>query len=152
MRKSRNPFETMEEFFDRMSDQFEDAADAWDRGETFDRWGSGRESMAIDVRERPEEFVVTVDVPGFETDDIELEILGDDVLSIEAEREEEMEAEDEEFVHRERSRRSLDRRFTLPAPVLPEDVTATVEKGVLTVTLPKAEPRPEGTRIEVSGQ
>lgn len=151
MTNPTNPFETLERFFDDMSDQFDEAADSWRRGEPIERWESvmGARSLAIDVRDREETFVVDVDVPGFEDDEIEIELRDDEILHVEAERDREYEVEDQEFVRKERTHRAVSRTVTLPGKVVAEDVTATVEDGVLKITLPKAAPEREGTRIEL---
>lgn len=143
MAYDRNPFFDVEEFFERMGRQFEEAAGRWDWREEL---GAG--SIAVDAVDEGDEFVVTADLPGFETDDIEAWVT-DHTLRIEAERAEERETGDEQYIHRERSRRSMSRSVTLPEPVETEGVTASYRNGVLTVHVPKAEPASEGHAIDI---
>lgn len=131
----KNPFDDIEELFDRLSQQFENQP-AFDQ-DVFGMAGSKR--ISIDLADRGGEFVATADVPGFEKDEIDVRVTGD-TLSIEAEREEEREAEDETYIRNERRSQSMRRSIRLPEPVEEEDVSATYQNGVLTITLPKHEP------------
>lgn len=155
-----NPFDEMERTFERLSRQFEDAARSWedewlgpDRGGLADRtgdWGA----MGIDVADRDDEFVVTADVPGFETEDIDLELRGD-ALYIHAEESGESEETDETeesegtYLRSERHHRRLSDSVRLPEPVDEDAVTATCRNGVLTVRLPKAEPSKSARKIDI---
>ncbi len=139
MTRRRNPFDEIERMFDRMSDQFEDVGGV----EEIDAG-----TISVDVAENDDEVTVTADLPGYDRDDIELAVR-DGRLTIRAEREEETEEEDETYHRRERTHREVTRTLRLPADVEEEDAGATYQNGVLTVTLPKAESGPEGTRIDV---
>lgn len=147
MRSRSNPFEQMERFFDRMSRQFEEATEGWDM-EPFEGLTVGAGPMAADVVEQDEEYVVTVDLPGFEREDVDLSVT-DDTLHVTARREEAEDEEDETYIRKERRHRTVDRRLSLPAPIDRESVSATMKNGVLTVTLPKAETS-EAHQIEIS--
>jgi HSP20 family protein len=120
-----NPFEEIEKFFERMSRQ-------------FDEGGVSRlRDVSIDLRDTEDELVVTADLPGYEKDDIDLSIAGRK-LTIEADRSEEMEEEeDARYIRRERSRRHVSRTIRLPVEVVDEEAMAAYNNGVLTVTLPK---------------
>lgn len=133
-----NPFEELERFFERMSRQFDDASRRWEREGPFSRWTSEMESLAIDLVEHDDEFVVTVDLPGFERDDVELRVT-DHTLRIEAEHEEATEEEEEQYLRRERRHESTKRSIRLPGEVDKDSVQARMKNGVLTITLPKLE-------------
>ena len=128
-----DPFDEIERLFDRMSREFgvEDLA----------------RSVPVDVEDRDATFVVTADLPGFGTDDVDL-TLSNRTLRIAAEREEESEAGDADYLRRERHRTSVSRSVRLPEAVEEDGITATYKHGVLTVTLPKREGE-GGQRIEV---
>ena len=126
----RNPFEELESLLERMGRQFEDAAGEWPSG-----WGSAG-SVAVDVVERDDEVVVTADLPGFERETIDIRLAGD-TLRIEAHSGTESEAQEGDYVRRERGERSARRTVSLPGPVDEEGVSATYRNGVLTVTLPR---------------
>lgn len=138
MSQRSNPFEEIERFFNRMSRQFDEASSRWESERPFGQWSSAFESMSIDLVDHDDEFVVTVDLPGFERDDVDLRVT-DSTLAIEAEREEEIEEGEEHYLRRERRRESAERKIQLPEEVDAEAVTAEMQNGVLTITLPKLE-------------
>ena len=133
-----NPFEELEQLFERMSRQFDEASQSWESESPLAKWMPEAESMAIDLVERDEEFVATVDLPGFERDDISINVT-DHTLRIEAEHSEEMEEESGDVLRQERRHATTKRSIRLPEEVQAEDVTARLSNGVLTVTLPKRE-------------
>jgi HSP20 family protein len=143
----RNPFRELERMFEQMSRQFEEASGQWE-DRPFDFGFTSGESMSVDVADRGETFEVTADLPGFSKDDISVSVR-ETRLTIAAESETEAEESDEDYLRRERSRRSMSRSVTLPDPVDESAVAATYRNGVLTVTLPKREATDTGTHIEV---
>ncbi|QSG06686.1 Hsp20/alpha crystallin family protein [Halapricum desulfuricans] len=132
-----NPFEELERLFERMSRQLEESSRKWEPEGALSRW-AGFEEMAIDLVERGDEFAVTVDLPGFERDDVEIEVT-DHTLHIDAEREEATEEEAAQYLRRERRHESMHRSIQLPDEVDKTSVKARMKNGVLTVTLPKLE-------------
>jgi HSP20 family protein len=90
---------------------------------------------AADVYEAPGEFVVEVEVPGFDERNLEISI-SDHTLAISGEREETSEAESA-LLLRERLESHFERRFTLPPEADVAHVKAEYAKGVLTVHVPK---------------
>jgi HSP20 family protein len=147
MSSRSNPFEELERLFDRMSRQFDDASRRWGSDEPavwwesedpFDQWESEFESMAIDLAEHDDEFVASVDLPGFERDEVEVRVT-DHTLRIEAEHEESTEESEENYLRRERRHESVSRSIRLPDEVDTDAVSASMNNGVLTVTLPKLE-------------
>lgn len=134
---ARNPFEEIERMLDRMSSQFE-GFDA----EPF------VEPVPVDLEDTGDGFVLTADLPGYDADDIDVELAGETV-TISATREEETDAERERFVRRERRRQSVDRSVRLPAAVEEDGTEADFNNGVLTVRLPKRDVD-TGTSIPVN--
>lgn len=107
-------------------------------------------TILVDVEDTGEAFVVTADLPGFDREDIELN-LRDDTLELSASHETAEETETATYVRRERRRSDVSRSVYLPDPVVAEETSAVHENGVLTVTLPKATPdEDEGTDIPVN--
>lgn len=122
----------------RMSRQFEESMGGSELGQL-----TGGDGTSIDVADHGDEFVVTADLPGYETEDIDLSLRGDE-LRIDAEREQESETSDEDgeggtarYIRKERRHQSVSRAVTLPEQVDEENVSAQYRNGVLTVTLPK---------------
>jgi HSP20 family protein len=135
-----NPFDEFERMLERMNRQLGEF-----EGGVNVRTGS---SASVDVADQGEEFRVTVDLPGYETDDVDL-TLTNDTLRIEAQREEATEEDDEQYIRKERRRQSISRSVSLPEPVDEEAVSATYNNGVLTVTLPKQYGDGDGRQIEI---
>ncbi|MGA9402410.1 Hsp20/alpha crystallin family protein, partial [Haladaptatus sp.] len=69
----KNPFDELEELFERMGRQFESMGDQFGGGGMG--WQPG--GMSLDMADRGDEFVVTADLPGFEKDDIDISLRGD---------------------------------------------------------------------------
>ena len=140
-----NPFEEIERMFERMGKQLEGF-------QPPSELTTG--SVLVDVEDQGDSFVVTADLPGFDREEIELN-LRDETLELSASHETEEETEEETetttYVRRERRRSDVRRSVYLPDPVVAEETSATYENGVLTVRLPKAAPEEdEGTDIPVN--
>src|SRR6056297_1810901 len=71
MKEQSNVVEELERLFERMSRQFDDASYRWESQGPLMAWPSGTDEMSIDLVDRDDELVVTVDLPGFERDDID---------------------------------------------------------------------------------
>jgi HSP20 family protein len=96
-------------------------------------------SLALDVKETPEKFVITASVPGVPLSDIDISVLGD-TLRIRGQRKEETEeSEAGRWLLRERRFGAFERTVSLPSQVNAEAAAADYRNGVLTVTLPKAD-------------
>ena len=138
MSSRSNPFEELERLFERMSRQFEESSRMWEPDEDFAQWTAAGEEMAVDLVDHDDEFVVTVDLPGFERDEVEIRVT-DHTLHIEAEHEEATEEEKEQYLRHERRHQSRRRSILLPDEVDKQNVNARMKNGVLTITLPKLE-------------
>ncbi|MFD1564155.1 Hsp20/alpha crystallin family protein [Haloarchaeobius amylolyticus] len=147
------PFDGIEELLDRLNRQIETATKSWetqlDNRSRLDLSTSGSE-MQLDLADEDDEFVVTVDVPGYESDDLELRLTGETLaISGTRERTEEVGGEDETYLRRERKAQSFSRQIRLPEPVDKDAVQASVNNGILTVRLPKREPSEEAHSIDI---
>lgn len=105
-------------------------------------------ATSLECTDEGDAFVVTVDVPGYETDDLEIRLSGS-TLSIRGERERERSDTAAQYVRREREVQSFSRQLTLPEPVAEDDVDATVNNGMLTVRLPKRDPSDDAASIDI---
>jgi HSP20 family protein len=92
----------------------------------------------MDLIETEDDYRLHLDMPGMSTDDIKISYQ-DNELVISGERDSTHTDEGEEFVRVERSFGQFRRAFTLPRTVDAENIHATYDNGVLTVTVPKAE-------------
>jgi len=146
MRRGSDPFDGIERFFQRMADQFDRASQSIEDGPIdLEALGAG---VNIDLRDEPERFVVTADVPGCESDDVDVTLDGR-TLHIECGFETSAETTDAGYLRRERRHETTSRTITLPGDVDDEGVEAGCSNGVLTVELPKAHPSADGVNIDV---
>ena len=97
-------------------------------------------SMKTDIKEKDGIYLLDIDLPGFEKENIKAE-LNDGYLTISAARNTSEDKSDEEsgYVYRERSCGSCSRSFYVGENVKPEDVHAKFEDGILRLSLPKQE-------------
>jgi HSP20 family protein len=105
---------------------------------------------AADVYETSEEYVVELEVPGYDEKELGIEI-SDHTLTIGGTHFETEETTGKSYRLRERLDRTFERRFLLPVEVDTEQLAADFTKGVLKVHAPKlavAEPR----TVEISGE
>jgi HSP20 family protein len=91
---------------------------------------------AADVYETDDEFVVELEVPGYEEKELSIEV-SDHTLAVKGLREKIKEEMTKEFRLHERIEREFERRFVLPRQADTEHVKAVFSKGVLAVHAPK---------------
>ncbi|MBA0690820.1 hypothetical protein Goshw_023340 [Gossypium schwendimanii] len=106
----------------------------------------------IDWKETPEAHVFKADVPGLKKEEVKVEVEDDRVLQISGERNIEKEDKNDTWHRVERSSGKFMRRFRLPENAKMDQIKASMENGVLTVTVPKLEvKKPDVKAIDISG-
>jgi HSP20 family protein len=113
-------------------------------GATMRRW-----MPSMDLVESGDHFVLRADLPGMSEDDIKIEF-EDGTLTVSGERRAEHEANEEGYYRVERAFGSFSRSVTLPKGVDADAVSASFDRGVLEVRIPKPEER-KPRRIEIAG-
>lgn len=98
--------------------------------------GTGSFTPAMDLVEEKDRFIATVDLPGVDPKNVQIDLQGD-MLSIRGERKEKNEQREGAFLRREHTHGSFVRTVQLPMRVDASAVKATYEHGVLRVELPK---------------
>jgi HSP20 family protein len=93
---------------------------------------------ALDVYEQKDNYLVQVELPGVNKDDVKLS-LEQGTLTITGERKGDVKEETAEAYHVERFQGRFQRTVNLPESIASDKVTAQYKDGVLTVTLPKRE-------------
>ena len=138
-------------FGENLFDDFFDDFDALDKrffGKQNPLYGKhAKNLMKTDVKEKKNEYVVSVDLPGFKKDEISLD-LRDGYLTVSASKglDKEEKNEDERYIRQERYSGACSRSFYV-GEVKPADVKCKYEFGVLKITVPKTEAvlaQPEG--------
>jgi len=98
----------------------------------------GWSAPAVDMYQTDDEVVVKAALPGFKTDEVQINVTGD-VLTIRGEMKHEDEKMDKAWHIREQRWSSFERSVALPTAVVPDRAEASFENGILTITFPKAE-------------
>jgi HSP20 family protein len=99
-------------------------------------WGSEHQSSCgLDVQEKDDAIVVHADAPGFDADDFDIEIRGDNLVVTASQSEEK--THDEEGYHWQK--REFYRSMPLPTHVDAEKIDAQYRNGVLSLKIPKTE-------------
>jgi HSP20 family protein len=112
--------------------------------------GAPTATLALDVAEGENDFVVTASLPGIKPDNVQTTVLGDTV-TIRAESKANGEQKGQNWLLRERRYGSFQRSVTLGTPINADKASAQFEHGVLTLTLPKSEQaRPKQIKLSVN--
>jgi HSP20 family protein len=109
------------------------------------RWPTEMTRLEEAIEDKENELVVRVEAPGFEPEDFEVELQGQQLIVRAAHK---TEKEEKEKKERAVSAQEMYRMFALPLAVVPEKVEAKYRQGILTITLPKTE-EAKGHRIPV---
>lgn len=94
------------------------------------------QGLKMDLIERPEEYVVHMEVPGIPKDKINIDVY-QNVLTVSAEREKSFKDEGENYFRMERSYGQLSRSMRLPKNVDSDNIAAQFDNGELKITVPK---------------
>ncbi len=94
-------------------------------------------NVAFDVKETKDAYLFKADLPGIKDRDLEVTMTGNR-LNVSGKREEEKEEKSDRYYTYERSYGSFSRSFTLPDGADIEKLRASLDQGVLTITVPKA--------------
>ena len=129
-----NPVREMLSLRDAVDRLFEDTYDF----PSF-RWPEAKMwTVALDVLEEKDNFLVKASLPGVEPNDIDVTV-NDNILTIKGEVHAEQMVEEEQYHIRERRFGSFMRSVTLPTQVDADKIEAVYDKGVLELRIPKSE-------------
>lgn len=129
----RTPNRTVRDLQREVDSIFDQFFGRGDNADTSAVW-----APSTDLTETDDAFELRMDVPGMSTEDIKIN-LQNNTLTVSGERAREQTRDDEDRVRVERVFGSFHRTFTLPDAVDPEDIEATYDDGVLTISVPKTE-------------
>ncbi len=142
------PFREFATLQDRINRVFRDSYSA---GQD-DSLSTSSFAPAVDVYEDEHKVSLKIEVPGIDEKDIDVRI-ENNTLTVHGERKIEKEEKEENYRRVERQYGSFTRTFTLPQTVDTENVSATYDKGVLKIALPKkAEAKPKQIKVSVGSE
>ena len=108
---------------------------------------------AVNVKESEKAYTMELAAPGIKKEYCRVSINDEGNLTIAIENKAEHKHEDKHhhYLRREFSYSNYEQNYTLPDDVVRDQISAKVEDGILTVTMPKMEPKQKVTKaIEVS--
>lgn len=100
--------------------------------------------MKTDVKENEKGYELDIDLPGYQKEDVKAE-LKDGYLTISATTKNEKDEKDKDhkYIRRERYYGSCSRSFYVGDAVTQEEIKARFDNGILKVSIPKKESKPE---------
>lgn len=97
--------------------------------------------MKTDVKEKDGNYILEIDIPGYNKEDIKIE-LENGYLTVSASKEEKVDEEDKKshYIHKERYFGKCSRTYYAGENIKEEDIKANFKNGILTLTFPKENP------------
>lgn len=128
--RQTNPFAALQQEIDRLFDGF---------STSFSGPVAKGLAPTMDIAETDKEIEITVELPGLQEQDVQLNI-ADNFLTIRGEKKSEREETKKDYHLVERSYGSFVRTVELPAGVNADHIKAEMAKGVLKISVPKPAP------------
>jgi HSP20 family protein len=126
------PLRDLERLTREVEEHFPNIFGRWPFEETRSRFLPVMESYVQDGN-----LIVRTDLPGIDPKEIEISVLGN-ILTIKGERKRKEEVKSEDYVRREVSYGSFERRMTLPEGAATDKIKAHFEDGVVEIAMPMA--------------
>ena len=136
--------------FERHDDNMFDMFDNFQK-KFFNDSNAKLPAFRTDIRDQGDKFLLEAELPGFQKEEISLE-LKEGILTISAEHRETSEEKDSkgQYIRRERRYGSFSRSFDVSG-IDESGITAAYKNGILELTLPKVKPAvPEAKRIAIN--
>jgi HSP20 family protein len=121
---------------DEIDQLFEDFSFARPSRSAFPFTAPAALSPAMELAAKDGGYELSVELPGLDEKDIDIEF-ADGILTVSGEKREESEKKDNGYLLSERRYGSFRRQLTLPSDVDPETIAATFEQGVLKLAMKK---------------
>lgn len=99
--------------------------------------GHGVWMPSVDIYKQGEDMIVRVELPGVSPGDINVSVTGN-MLTVKGERRAERTVEDSDYVMRESTFGSFERRVTMPQDIDASQIRAQYRAGVLEITIPSS--------------
>ena len=135
--RKRNEFDLFRDFFE---------------GDDFFPVRREHSIMKADIKEKKDKYIIEVDLPGYEKENINLQLKNNYlIVTAEVDKEDNNE-EDGEFVHKERYYGHCSRSFYVGDQIKEDEISAEFKNGTLKICVPKKDTEnklPEAKRIEI---
>jgi HSP20 family protein len=103
---------------------------------------------ALDVYQTASEIVVKAALPGVKPEDVSIDITGE-TLTVKGQSKADQEVKREDYLYQERRYGAFSRSVVLPGGLKTDKAEATMDDGVLTLTIPKAEEvKPKAIKVK----
>ena len=129
-----DPYQEMQRMQSHMEQLFGNAMSRYHMNKGF---GAFTKMPALDLKEEPNRYVVSMDIPGADTSSLTINLEGRQ-LSVSMHTERKEDDNGQHFQRRERFTGTFQRSLTLPGPVKESAMTSDYKDGVLTIAIPKA--------------
>ena len=142
---TRGPYDLwsdMDRLFDGFRSEFDDLFWPWGQRSGPLTTMTQKRTPPMDVVDMGDHYEMRLEMPGIPKDSVDIQVTQNGV-EIKAECDETKEEKGKNWLRRECSGMSFYRAVELPEELKTDDVDAELKDGVLTVSLPKIEPKPE---------
>jgi HSP20 family protein len=142
--KERRPYDLwrdMDSLFDSFRTGFDDLFWPWAGTAGFPTYSNDR-MPPMDVADMGDHYEMRFEVPGIPKDNIDIQV-NHNRIEIKAECKDEKQESGKNWLRRECSGTSLYRSIELPEELKTDKVDAELKDGILILSLPKLEPKPE---------
>lgn len=116
-------------------------------GEGFPRRSLERDTFKINVQQTDTEYLIEAELPGVNKDEINVD-LNDGRLMISVEREEEIDKEEKNYIHKESRYSSMSRSMYL-ADAETKGIKAKLENGILNIVVPRQSQTVKAEKIAI---
>jgi HSP20 family protein len=128
-----------EDFYNMLDDFF---SDNWSPRRSLER-----DTFKINVQQNDSEYLVEAELPGVNKEEIDVD-LNDGRLTVSVKREEKINEEKKNYIHRESRYASMSRSIYL-ADADSKGIKAKLENGLLSITVPRQEKAAKAAKIEI---
>ena len=118
----------------RRNNHFDLWEDMFGRDPFFNR--EENKIMRTDIKEKKDKYLIDIDLPGYEKENIKIEI-EDGYLTIHATTDSSKDEEEGNFVRKERYFGECSRSFYIGDDITEEDIKASFKNGILNIEIPK---------------
>lgn len=133
-----DPFKEMQSMQDRIDQMFGSAFNRFRRSDDLGKlFGDPLFSPAINIEDKEDHYLVTVDLPGTEDSRVDVKIDGQTLIVSGSVQSESRQEEKGKMLREERRSGKFERSLTLPGPVQADQIKSRNKKGVLYIEIPK---------------